>query len=77
MPTGQIQAPISSTPQKVRRLVYTTNAIEGFNRQLYKVTKAKSVFPTNDSLPKMLYLVKMDITNKWTGRQHGWSVIHT
>lgn len=63
-------------PQKVRRLIYTTNAIEGFNRQLRKVTKAKSVFPTDDSLLKMLYLAMMDITKKWTGRRQDWSVIH-
>ena len=37
-------------PQEVRRLIYTTNAIEGFNRQLRKVTKAKAVFPTDDSV---------------------------
>ena len=49
-------------PQEVRRLIYTTNTIEGFNRQLRKVTKAKSVFPTDDSLLKMLYLAMMDIT---------------
>ena len=48
--------------QEVRRLIYTTNAIEGFNRQLRKVTKAKSVFPTDDSLLKMLYLAMIDIT---------------
>ncbi len=36
-------------PQEVRRLIYTTNAMEGFNRQLSKVTKAKSVFPTVDT----------------------------
>ena len=46
----------------MRRLIYTTNAIEGFNRQLRMVTKAKSVFPTDDSLFKMLYLAMMDIT---------------
>ena len=63
--------------QEVRRLIYTTNAIEGFNRQLRKVTKAKSVFPTDDSLLKMLYLAMMDITKKWTGRRQDWSVIHT
>ena len=40
-------------PQEVRRLIYTTNAIEGFNRQLRKVTKSKSVFPTDDSLLKI------------------------
>jgi len=41
-------------PQEVRRLIYTPNAIEGFNRQPRKVTKSKSVFPTDDSLLKML-----------------------
>ena len=63
-------------PQEVRRLIYTTNAIEGFNRQLRKVTKAKSVFPTDDSLLKMLYLAMMDITKKWNGRRQNWSLIH-
>lgn len=63
-------------PQEIRRLIYTTNAIEGFNRQLRKVTKAKSVFPTDDSLFKMLYLAMMDITKKWTGRRQDWSMIY-
>ncbi len=63
-------------PQKLRRLIYTNNAIEGFNRQLRKVTKAKSVFPTDESLFKMLYLAMMDITKKWTGRRQDWSMIH-
>ncbi|MEA4921191.1 MAG: IS256 family transposase [Clostridiaceae bacterium] len=63
-------------PQEVRRLIYTTNAIEGFNRQLRKVTKSKSVFPTYDSLLKMLYLAMIDITKKWTGRRQDWSMIH-
>ena len=63
-------------PQEVRRLIYTTNSIEGFNRQLRKVTKTRSVFPTDDSLFKMLYLAMVDITKKWTGRQRDWSKIH-
>lgn len=63
-------------PQEVRRLIYTTNTIEGFNRQLRKVTKSKSVFPTDDSLLKMLYLAMMDITRKWTGRRQDWGVIY-
>lgn len=63
-------------PQEVRRLIYTTNAIECFNRQLWKVTKSKSVFPTDDILLKMLYLAMMDITKKWTGRRQDWSLIH-
>ena len=60
-------------PQEVRWLIYTTNTI---NRQLRKVTKAKSVFPTNDSLLKMLYLAMVDITKKWAGRRQDWSMIH-
>ena len=40
------------------------------------MTKAKSVFPTDDSLLKMLYLAMMDITKKWTRRRQDWSVIH-
>ena len=62
--------------QEVRRLIYTTNSIEGFNRQLRKVTKTRSVFPTDDSLFKMLYLAMVDITKKWTRRQRDWSMIH-
>lgn len=56
-------------PDEIRKLIYTTNAIEGFNRQLRKVTKSKSVFPTDDSLFKMMYLAMMDITKKWIGRR--------
>ena len=63
-------------PQEMRKLIYTTNAIEGFNRQLRKVTKSKAVFPTDDSLFKMLYLAMMDITKKWTGRRQDWSAIY-
>jgi putative transposase len=64
-------------PEAVRRLIYTTNAIEGFNRQLRKVTKSKTVFPTDDSLLKMLYLAMMDITKKWTGHRQDWGQIHS
>lgn len=64
-------------PKEVRTLIYTTNAIEGFNRQLRKVTKNKGVFPTDDSLLKMLYLAMMDITKKWTGKRKDWGIIHS
>ena len=64
-------------PAEVRKLIYTTNAIENFNRQLRKVTKSKPVFPTDDSLLKMLYLAMVDITKKWTGRRQDWGVIHS
>lgn len=64
-------------PESVRTLIYTTNTIENFNRQLRKVTKNKSVFPTDDSLFKMLYLVTQDITKKWTTSRHNWGEIYS
>lgn len=63
--------------EAVRRLIYTTNVIEGFNRQLRKVTKSKMVFPSDESLLKMLYLAMMDITKKWTGHRQDWGQIHS
>lgn len=62
-------------PPELRRMIYTTNAIENFNRQLRKVTKTRSIFPTDDSLFKILYLAMVDITKKWTGKQQEWSKI--
>jgi Transposase and inactivated derivatives len=64
-------------PEPVRRLIYTTNAIEGFNRQLRKVTKSKTIFPSDESLLKMLYLAMIDITKKWTGHHKDWGIIHS
>ena len=64
-------------PEAIRKLIYTTNAIEGFNRQLRKVTKSKTIFPSDDSLMKMLYLATMDITKKWTGHRQDWGQIHS
>ena len=64
-------------PESVRTLIYATDTIEGFNRQLRKVTKNKSVFPTDDSLLKMLYLAMIDITKKWTGKRKDWGQIHS
>lgn len=58
--------------EAVRRLIYTTNTIEGFNHQLRKVTKSKTLFPSDASLLKMLYLMMMDITKKWTGHRQVW-----
>ena len=62
-------------PPEIRKLIYTTNSIENFNRQLPKVTKPKSIFPSDESLFKMLYLARVDITKKWTGRMQGWGQI--
>ncbi|MNM75990.1 Transposase, Mutator family [compost metagenome] len=59
-------------PPEIRKLIYTTNMIESYHRQLRKVTKGKSMFPTDEALLKMLYLVTMDVTRKWTGRVQNW-----
>ena len=59
-------------PQEIRKMIYTTNAIENFNRGLRKVTKSKSIFPTDDALFKSIYLAMMDITKKWTGTAWNW-----
>jgi transposase-like protein len=64
-------------PEAVRHLIYTTNAIEGVNRQLRKVTKSKTIFPSDDSLLKMLYLATINITKKWTGHRQDWGQIHS
>jgi transposase-like protein len=62
-------------PPEIRKLIYTTNNIENFNRQLRKDIKPKTVYPTDDSLLKTLYLAMIDATKKWTGRIQGWGQI--
>ncbi len=62
-------------PPEIRKIIYTTNQIENFNRQLRKVSKTKSVFPNDDSLLKILYLATCDITRKWTGKRFDWNPI--
>ena len=62
-------------PAEIRKIIYTTNIIESYHRQLRKVTKPKSVFPTDDALLKILYLIIVDITKKWTGRIQNWGLI--
>lgn len=59
----------------IRRIMYTTNIIEGLNRQYRKVTKTKSVFPSDTSLEKMLYLASGNVKKKWTQRYRGWDQI--
>jgi transposase-like protein len=62
-------------PEQIRRIIYTTNAIENFNRQLRKVTKTKSAFVSDDALMKQLYLATMQITDKWTMPIRDWGSI--
>ncbi|MFS0820419.1 IS256 family transposase [Bacillus sp. 1P02SD] len=70
-----ILATFFAYPPEIRRIIYTTNIIEGLHRQFRKVTKTKSIFPNDDSLRKMLYLASQNITKKWTMRYRNWDMI--
>ena len=59
----------------IRRLMYTTNAIESYNRQLRKTIKTKSIFSTPESARKMLFLSTTNILKKWTMPLHDWAKI--
>ena len=59
----------------IRRIMYTTNIIEGLNRQFRKVTKTKSVFPNDTSLEKMLYLASVNVMKKWKMRYRNWDLV--
>lgn len=62
-------------PPEIRRAIYTNNAIEGYDRQLRKVTKNKTVFPTDDAIRKSFYLAHLDIAKKWTMPIPNWTKI--
>jgi putative transposase len=62
-------------PEEVRRLIYTTNAVEGFHRMLRKYTKTKVIYPTDDALRKSIYLSVQEISKKWTQPIQNWGII--
>jgi len=62
-------------PDDVRRLIYTTNAVEGFHRMLRKFTKTKTTFPSDDSLKKSIYLSILEIEKKWGLPVRNWGTI--
>lgn len=59
--------------KEIRRIMYTTNIIEGFHRQLRSVTKTKGAFQSEDALMKLLFLVQENITAKWNKPVHNWN----
>ena len=63
-----------SYTKEIRKMIYTTNTLEGFNRQIRKFTKTRTVFPTDDSLRKSLYLATDQIMRKWTSPLPNWGV---
>jgi len=60
--------------QPIRKLIYTTNPVEGYNRQIRKVTKTKGAFPNDMALLKLAYLATKNIEKKWTSPLHNWSL---
>lgn len=60
-------------PYELRRLIYTTNTVEGYHRQLRKVTKTKNAYPTDDALRKIIYLATVDLSKKWTMPVRDWA----
>ena len=62
-------------PSEIRRLIYTTNTIEGYNRQIRKVIKTKGGFPNGEAARKLLFLATRDITKKWTMPIPNWASI--
>jgi putative transposase len=61
--------------EPIRRIIYTTNAVEGFHRQVRKVTKTKGAFVNDMALLKLVYLATKNIQKKWTSPLHNWSLI--
>lgn len=70
-----VLSPFYKYPNEVRKIIYTTNIIEGVNRQFRKVTKTKSVFPSDASLEKMLFLATKNVIKKWTQRYRNWDQV--
>ena len=62
-------------PDEMRRLIYTTNAVEGFHRMLRKFTKTKTNFPTDDALRKSIYLSVREISKRWYQPVRNWGII--
>lgn len=62
-------------PMEIRKMIYTTNAVEAVHRQFRKVTKTKGAFPTDDSLKKILYLATIDLKRVSRGKKSGWPLM--
>ena len=60
--------------ENIRKMIYTTNAVEGFHRQVRKVTKTKGAFPSDMALLKLIYLATENISKKWTQPSHNWGL---
>ena len=62
-------------PPEIRKIIYTTNVIEGLNRQFRQITKNKPSFTNDDSLRRMLYLASQRIVKHWRARYQNWDMV--
>lgn len=62
-------------PEQLRRIIYTTNIIEGFHRQIRKYTKNKGAFTSENALIKLLYCACQKVMEKWNQPMHNWALI--
>jgi len=62
-------------PDEIRKIIYTTNSVEGFHRQVRKITKTKGSFSSSQALEKLLYLAIQNILEKWNKPINNWSLI--
>lgn len=65
--------PFYGYPEPIRKVIYTTNAVESLNAQLRQVTKKRGAFPTDDSVRKVLYLAITRAARRWTRPIQDWS----
>lgn len=63
-------------PQEIRKIIYTTNAVEGYHRMVRKFTKSKSIFPTDDAIRKVIYMSVTEISKKWTMPVRDWGLAY-
>ena len=63
-------------PPAIRTLIYTTNAVESYHRMVRKFTKSKAVFPTDDSIRKVIYMSICNISKKWTMPVRNWGLAY-
>lgn len=63
-------------PQEIRKIIYTTNAVEGYHRMVRKFTKSKAIFPTDDAIRKVIYLSVTEIEKKWNMPVRDWGLAY-
>ena len=68
-------SPFYGYPAEIRKIIYTTNAVESLHHQLRKVTKTTTIFPHDEALLKLLWLAQRDVARKWTQPIPSWNQI--